>query len=548
MKILRVLIAITNFLFSLSQAVDLTGLKVSGNTIVNGKGQKVLLRGVNKSGTEFACIQGYGFYDGTDLPTIIAAILSWKANIVRIPLNEQCWLNINVKPAYGGSNYITAVDTLVQLILKNGMAVILDLHWTSSTSVANKQEPMPNTVNSVNFWKQVATKYGSEQRIIFDLFNEPYPDNNQDTTAAWTCLLNGGTCQGISYQVAGMQSLVTAIRSVNAKNILMIGGVEYANALTNWMQYAPKDPLNNIVPSWHSYNFNLCNTQACWDKVIGPITQKYPIIVGEIGENDCSYGYINSLMVWLDSKAANYLAWTFNAWDCHSGPALVDSNWNPTGFGAGYKSHLANETHKCDTTKSLSVTFPSANEWWLQMSFSQTLGQMSNAQVVFGSNTFTLSTSSWSSYDFTLSTNGVQIVTGTTVTVRASILNIVYSSQVQWLKVSSATLHCVSQEAEINKNLKCNSNKNIGAKLAYESSNLIKATFFKELGKVKNVSIKNGEELTKLKQTFWSDFKFQSEISGVRLEDKHFEFQAEIDEVEYRGIFNWKDSSVKLFC
>lgn len=35
----------------------MTGLHVDGNTIKNGAGQAVRLRGVNRSGTEYKCVQ-----------------------------------------------------------------------------------------------------------------------------------------------------------------------------------------------------------------------------------------------------------------------------------------------------------------------------------------------------------------------------------------------------------------------------------------------------------------------------------------------------------
>ena len=66
-----------------------------------------------------------------------------------------------------------------------------------------------------------------------------------------------------------------------------------------------------------------------------------PVIAGEIGENDCADGYINSLMTWLDSESTSYLAWTWNNWDCSQGPALItDYNGDPTAYGTGYQSHL----------------------------------------------------------------------------------------------------------------------------------------------------------------------------------------------------------------
>ncbi len=67
-----------------------------------------------------------------------------------------------------------------------------------------------------------------------------------------------------------------------------------------------------------------------------------PVIASEIGENDCAHGYIDTLMSWLDSHGASYDAWTWNAWDCSSGPSLISNlNGTPTNYGAGYKAHLA---------------------------------------------------------------------------------------------------------------------------------------------------------------------------------------------------------------
>ena len=39
-------------------------LHVSGNKLLNAAGQQVILRGVNRSGTEYACVQGNGIFDG----------------------------------------------------------------------------------------------------------------------------------------------------------------------------------------------------------------------------------------------------------------------------------------------------------------------------------------------------------------------------------------------------------------------------------------------------------------------------------------------------
>src|SRR4051812_43892892 len=74
---------------------SIQGLHVLGNKIVNGANQPLKLVGVNRSGGEYMCVQDRGIWDGPVDQASINAILSWNVNIVRIPLNEDCWLNIN---------------------------------------------------------------------------------------------------------------------------------------------------------------------------------------------------------------------------------------------------------------------------------------------------------------------------------------------------------------------------------------------------------------------------------------------------------------------
>lgn len=59
---------------------DLTpsGIRVSGNRLVNGNGASIQLRGVNRSGTEYACVKGFGIFDGPSDAASVAAIASWR--------------------------------------------------------------------------------------------------------------------------------------------------------------------------------------------------------------------------------------------------------------------------------------------------------------------------------------------------------------------------------------------------------------------------------------------------------------------------------------
>jgi len=326
-------------------------LHVSGNSLVNAAGSPVTLHGVNRSGTEYMCVQGYGFYDGPVDAAAIAAIKSWKVNAVRVPLNEDCWLGqSNVDPAYSGANYRTAIRTWVDALRTNGITPVVEMHWSRGQYTGNSsgcadlnatcQKPMPGA-EAVTFWSSVADTFKGDTSVVFDLFNEPYPDRSESSlTQAWLCWRDGN-CPGIGYRVSGMQTLVDTVRATGAKNVILLGGLAYSNDLGQWLTYRPTDPTGNLGAAWHVYNFNTCSTSACWTSTLAPVAAQVPLMAGEIGENDCGHAFIDGVMSWLDAQKISYLGWTWNTWNCNSGPALITSyDGTPTGFGIGLRDHL----------------------------------------------------------------------------------------------------------------------------------------------------------------------------------------------------------------
>jgi endoglucanase len=340
---------------ALAPAADTApSLHVSGNHLVNAHGARVVLHGVDRSGSEYACVQGWDFFDGPVNQAAVNAMKTWDINAVRVPLNEACWNGESyVASKYRGASYRAAVEAFVSLLNRNGLVVILDLHWTDgaysgkggcSSARAVCQKPMPDTAESVPFWRSVAGVFKHNDSVIFDLFNEPYPENPAGATEseAWHCWLHGGHCAGIPYSVAGMQTLVNTVRATGAKNVLMLGGLGYASDLTEWLEYEPIDPDHNLAASWHAYNFGGCHVSSCWNSQVAPVIKKVPLIAGEIGENDCADDYIDPLMTWLDGRSASYLAWAWNAdFGCGKGPGLITNyKGKATNYGTGYKAHL----------------------------------------------------------------------------------------------------------------------------------------------------------------------------------------------------------------
>jgi hypothetical protein len=335
-----------------------SGVHVVGTQIYDGN-TAIRLMGVNRPGGEYACVSATNPWDPADgsgnNQATITAMQGWKINAVRIPMNEDCWLNLNgVK--LGGATYQSDIQTWVNLLLANNIYPILDLHWTENNGAqANGQQPMPDAAHAPTFWGQVAAAYKDSPKVIFDLHNEPYPDNNMEATAAWTCWRDGGTCTGIGYQVAGMQSMLTAVRNAGATNLVLLAGIEYANDLSQWMTYKPTDPAGNIAASWHVYlNSNYTSNHSLKmdaDAVAGIV----PIVATEIGgilDGSCTAtsgsddgSFITTVMTYLDglTPPQSYVGWS---WSTDDKPVLI-SNYNGTAACSGttYKAHLLATPH-----------------------------------------------------------------------------------------------------------------------------------------------------------------------------------------------------------
>jgi hypothetical protein len=326
-------------------APSVAGLHVSGNQLLNGQNQVVRPLGVDRSGTEYECgsAGNTNIFDGPVDSAAISAMLSWDITAVRVPLNEDCWLGINGYPAgtYSAATYQQQIVNFVNTLTSDNVIVIIDLHWNAPGSQqATGQQPMPDLDHAPAFWTSVANTFKSNSSVIFDLYNEPY-------TSSWSCWRNGSTaanaspCTDVGFAVAGMQTLVNTVRATGATNVIMLGGLAYSNNLSQWLQYEPSDPLHNLAASFHLYNFNACSSSSCWNSQVAPVAAQVPVIAGELGENDCAHGFIDTAMAWFDQHGIGYLGWAWDTYSCTSFPSLITNyNGTPTAYGQGLHDHL----------------------------------------------------------------------------------------------------------------------------------------------------------------------------------------------------------------
>jgi endoglucanase len=337
-------------------------ISIVGNHFVDGSGHTIRLLGVNHTSAEYGCVDGFGYDDGHFDNKDAAAIASWGANAVRIPLNEDCWLGINgqpnsnegADPALTEAGYRHEITTYVADLNAHGIYAILDLHWTApGNQVALEQQPMPDQDHSPAFWSSVASTFKKNPAVVFDLFNEPYDptdmrsgsDKNASDKVTWDCWETGTQPDAVGggapadpcftqaydennnpttrYQVAGLQTLLDAIRHTGARQPVLAGGLDFANDLGDndngaaWMDHAPDDPLNQEAASFHNYMGEGCGNATCWKATIAPIAKHVPVVTGEFDEDNFDESKCHEkhstfdarYMKWADSAGVSYLAW-----------------------------------------------------------------------------------------------------------------------------------------------------------------------------------------------------------------------------------------------
>ena len=316
-------------------------LKVSQNQLLDANGNQVHLTGVNRSGTEYACVQGWGIFDGPADDASVAAIASWGANAVRIGLNEDCWLGINgVKPQYGGDSYRQAIEAYVDRLHRHGLYAVIALMWAApGANPAMWQEAMADADHSIAFWSSVAATFKDDGAALFDLYGEP-------SWVDWQCWADGCTYADKfgSWQTAGVGKLLQAVRQTGARNVVLISGIDYANDLSSWLAYAPADPINQVAAAFHLYGDNTCHDSGCWDSGVREVARRVPVVTAELGERadgkSCGHTFVDSYVSYARSNGISYLAWAWDAWNSCS-TLILDYAGTPTVFGADYRQLLA---------------------------------------------------------------------------------------------------------------------------------------------------------------------------------------------------------------
>ena len=227
-------------------------------------------------------------------------------------------------------------DDIIDYVLRlhaNGIYVVLDLHWSApGTTVitgganGNQLVTMAFADHALDFWTSVATTFKDDPMVIFDLFNEPILNANDRMghTAVRIRGAAGATAATVAHG-SGRRHAADAgrrVRATGAQQLVVAGGIDWAHQLDGWLANKPTDSTGNLLAGFHVYQRPLTRLRHldCWDGAVTPVAAQVPVLVGEMGEQDCAHGYIDQFMAWADGKGLSYLGWAWNPQNCNNVP------------------------------------------------------------------------------------------------------------------------------------------------------------------------------------------------------------------------------------
>ncbi|WP_201368733.1 glycoside hydrolase family 5 protein [Ktedonobacter robiniae] len=246
---------------------------VEGKTIFDNQGKVYIPYGVHSTALFQPNWRQSPDYINFTQDQIKAARTFWHANVITFQVSRVNLFPDRQNPTTLDEDYLAAMDRAVAWTMQEQMNVIFNLQTEASSN------EIMATPADITFWQVVAGRYKGNQKVFFDIFNEPRGFYD------WKLWRNGGVHDGVNY--VGMQQLVDTIRKTGAQNLILAQG---QGAGESFDYYNFRDYLLtgvNIVYAIHPY---LSNTQHAmqddWEDWWGLSVRKLdvPFVIGEWNE------------------------------------------------------------------------------------------------------------------------------------------------------------------------------------------------------------------------------------------------------------------------
>jgi endoglucanase len=278
-------------------------------TLEPGPGRQVNLAGVNLSCAEWGSGAIPGTY-GTDYiyptPAEVDYYVSAGMNVMRLPFLWE-----RLQPALGGEldpDQLGRIRSFVDYTVGLGARVILDPHnfGVYGGGVIGVDFEVGEFAD---LWRRLAEIFGSNDKVIFGLMNEPYRVVPED----WLVAANAA---------------IAAIRSTGAGNLILVPGADYTGAwswttINGDVMAGVVDPGDRFVFEMHQYldgdnsgTGALCDSETIGSERLSDATDwlrqtRHRAVLAEFGApaNETCLRAMDDLMAYVGNNADVWMGW-----------------------------------------------------------------------------------------------------------------------------------------------------------------------------------------------------------------------------------------------
>ena len=264
---------IFTFSIAFTQAVKENGaLKVVGTHLVNAKGQPVILRGMS-----------FGWHNWWprfyNAGTVSWLKKDWGCNVVRAAMGVEPDGGYIKQPAWSKGKIKEVIDAAI----KENIYVIVDWH---SHNIRQEE--------AKKFFTEIATEYGKQPNIIYEIFNEP-------ERQSWT--------EVKAYSI----ELIKTIRAIDPDNIILVGSPHWDQDI----HLVADDPItgyNNLMYTLHFYAAT--HKQPLRDRGDYALNKGLPIFISEsagmeaTGNGPLNEPEWNEWINWAEKNKISWITWS----------------------------------------------------------------------------------------------------------------------------------------------------------------------------------------------------------------------------------------------
>ncbi|WP_299188565.1 cellulase family glycosylhydrolase [uncultured Aquimarina sp.] len=274
-------------------------LRVQGNQIVDKNNTPISLAGNSlfwSNATDTS-----DFYDSETVKHLAS---DWNSSIVRAAMGvKESW--------DGGTGYIDSpnfqknkVRTIVDAAIDEGIYVIIDWHT---------HEAEQYTSEAADFFKEMASIYGNQPNVIYEVYNEPI---NQ----SWSQVKNYA------------ETVIDAIRSEDPDNLIIVGSPTWSQDV----DVASNNPINDSNTAYTLHFYSGTHTQFLRNKAQTALNNGVALFVtewGAVNANGDGNADVQETERWMDFFRENNIShvnWAVS--DKSEGSSIVNSGQGINGL------------------------------------------------------------------------------------------------------------------------------------------------------------------------------------------------------------------------